>query len=598
LVNQQEKPPMTRFPSKPFMRQSRINPRLGHQGGRAGVRRFLPGVDLMEARTLLSTLTVQNNFDSGAGSLRAIVGTAPSGSTIKFASSVHSITLTSGDLDIATNLTIEGPGASRLAISGNGAGRIFDISGSAAVSICGMALADGLASSGGAILLNDAASLSISNCTVSHSVAIGGTAGTGSGGGIEDDSSGALTVTQSTFDANKAIATGPNGVPGLIGFNPGSIFAYGGAINLGPGSTSTATISDSSFAGNQALGGAPGASAAGGALSNSSNVVASMTVTGCTISGNEAIGEAGGDGEINFGSGQGGGINDFSSLTVTASTITDNLALGTPLASGAVPSQTVSSGSASAGGGVFCLPEFVPTATVFIEHSTIAGNKAKGGAGAAGSAGSVGEGGGISLILVNAGVVDGCTIAGNVASGGAGGTGAVGAPGAGGGIDLGFFSSVTLKNTFVLGNEAIGGAGNSAAAGGLAVGGGIDVGTGVVYGGSDSCSLTLKDSSALGNQAIGGAGGSGSKGGDASGGGVAVLPGSIAMIDATLIAANAVVGGAAGAGGSVGQGTGGGLFIGTTAEVTVSPTTFVVFNVASTSDDNIFATVTIAQSDG
>ena len=70
-----------------------------------------------------------------------------------------------------------------------------------------------------------------------------------------------------------------------------------------------------------------------------------MTVTGCTLSDNAAIGAAGGDGKINFGSGQGGGINDFASLIVRNSTLTDNLALGTPLAPGAVPSQTVSSGS-------------------------------------------------------------------------------------------------------------------------------------------------------------------------------------------------------------------------------------------------------------
>ena len=39
-------------------------------------RRFLPRVDLMEDRTLLSTLTVTNNKDSGSGSLRALIAAA------------------------------------------------------------------------------------------------------------------------------------------------------------------------------------------------------------------------------------------------------------------------------------------------------------------------------------------------------------------------------------------------------------------------------------------------------------------------------------------------------------------------------------------
>ena len=62
-----------------------------------------------------------------------------------------------------------------------------------------------------------------------------------------------------------------------------------------------------------------------------------MTVTGCTLSGNAAIGEAGGDGVVNFGSGQGGGINDFDNLTVVNSTLIGNQALGTPLAPSASP---------------------------------------------------------------------------------------------------------------------------------------------------------------------------------------------------------------------------------------------------------------------
>ena len=268
-------------------------------------------------------------------------------------------------------------------------------------------------------------------------MATGGTAGTGFGGGIEDTSSGALTVTNCTFDANKAIATGPNTVPGTPGYTPGYIIALGGGIDLSFVASGSATISDSTFTGNQALGGTTGASAGGGALSNSSNTPGTtMTVTGCTLSGNAAIGEAGGDGITNFGSGQGGGINDFDNLTVVEFDTHRQPRPGTPLASGAVPSQTPSSGSSTAGGGVFCLGVYVPAAAVSRDRQYAHRQSGNGGAGAAGSAGSVAEGGGISLIAVPSALVTDCTLADNVAQGGAGGSGGVGATGVSGGIDL------------------------------------------------------------------------------------------------------------------------------------------------------------------
>ena len=382
-----------------------------------------PWLEVMEDRTVLSPLIVTSSADSGPGSLRAIISTAPSGSTIEFAHKVHNITLTSGDLDIATILTIDGPGVNQLTISGDNASRVFDISGTASVSISGLTITDGLATAGGGILLQGSASLNLSNCTVSQNVATGGTAGTAVGGGIEDTSAGALTVTHCTFDGNKAIATGPNTVPGTPGYTPGYIIALGGGIDLAFVASGSATISDSTFTDNQALGGTTGASAGGGALSNSSNTPGTtMTVTGCTLSDNAAIGEAGGDGMVNFGSGQGGGINDFDNLTLVNSTLIGNQAVGTPLAPGAAPSQTPNSGSTTAGGGVFCLGVYVPNATVSVTSSTITGNQAVGGVGAAGSAGSVGEGGGISLIGVTSGLVSGCIVAANVAQGGAGGT--------------------------------------------------------------------------------------------------------------------------------------------------------------------------------
>jgi len=526
---------------------------------------------------LPSVLTVTNLLDSGPGSLRAEIAAANSGDTIDFAPRLHgTITLSSGELTISDSITINGPGADKVSVSGNDASRIFDITGSASVDIWGLTLTDGLATSGGGILLEDSAALNLSSCAVTENEAVGNAAGTGFGGGIEDTSSGTLTVTNCSFVANQAVATGPNTVPGTPGYTPGYIIALGGGIDLSFVASGSATISDSTFTGNQALGGVAGASAGGGALSNSSNTPGTtMTVTGCTISGNAAIGEAGGDGITNFGSGQGGGINDFDNLTVLDSRVAGNVAQGTPLAPGAVPSQTPSSGSATAGGGVFCLGVYVPAANVNISNSTLAGNQAVGGAGAAGvssiaggagSAGSVGQGGGISLIVVPSAVVEGCALRDNVAQGGAGGNGAagaqggVGAPGASGGIDMAFGSVVTVSNTILSHNEAIGGAGGNGSKGGDGVGGGINDGTGVLYGASDDCTLTLTNCTLVHNQALGGAGGSGNNGGDALGGGLSVLGASTASIGSSALFANQAQGGPGGAGANGGSGLGGGLY--------------------------------------
>ena len=53
------------------------------------------------------------------------------------------------------------------------------------------------------------------------------------------------------------------------------------------------------------------------------------------------------------------------------------------------------------------------------------------------------------------------------------------------------------------------------------------------------------------------------------------------------------LGGSAGTGGASGQGLGGGLYIDAGAGVTLNKSTKVVFNYASTDDDNIFGTYTI-----
>lgn len=206
----------------------------------------------------LATLTVTNTNDSGPGSLRQAILTANSGDTINFSLPAGSIiTLTSGELLIQNkSLTILGPGAHELTIqrstaTGTPQFRIFHVasnSGSFTVSISGLTITNGIASSGGGGLENEGATiLNVSGCVISNnsaSVVGGGIASLGT----------ALNVTRSTISNNSA----PSG---------GGVY----------GQNSTITIANSTFTGNS--------SNNGGGL----NVqLATVNLTNATIAGNSA----------------------------------------------------------------------------------------------------------------------------------------------------------------------------------------------------------------------------------------------------------------------------------------------------------------------
>src|SRR5438132_4889361 len=107
-------------------------------------RSFTPTLDILEDRTVPSTFTVNNLNDSGAGSLRQAVvdANAHAGADqIAFASALRgTITLTNGQLSITDGVTINGPGSSRLTVSGRDANRVFDIGRNLTVSINGLTL--------------------------------------------------------------------------------------------------------------------------------------------------------------------------------------------------------------------------------------------------------------------------------------------------------------------------------------------------------------------------------------------------------------------------------------------------------------------------
>ena len=89
-----------------------------------------------------ATFVVNNLNDSGVGSLRDTINIANNNDVVNFLLESHpsTISLTSGPLTIAKNLTINGPGANLLTISSNNYFSVFDIN-AADVKFSGLAIA-------------------------------------------------------------------------------------------------------------------------------------------------------------------------------------------------------------------------------------------------------------------------------------------------------------------------------------------------------------------------------------------------------------------------------------------------------------------------
>src|SRR5262249_44959295 len=122
-------------------RPSSLSPREHRPTGRP--KRFRPLLEGLEQRALLATVT--NLSDDGPGSLREAIAIAPAGDTVVFEPGLSgTITLTTGQLTIDKSLTIAGPGADVLTVSGDDASRVFLIDGST-VAISGLTIADGRA---------------------------------------------------------------------------------------------------------------------------------------------------------------------------------------------------------------------------------------------------------------------------------------------------------------------------------------------------------------------------------------------------------------------------------------------------------------------
>jgi hypothetical protein len=140
---------------------------------------FCPRLLSLDDRTLPSTFVVTNLLDSVAGSLRQAVLDAnahPGPDDIAFAPGLQgTIALTSGQLDITDGLTIHGPGAGRVTVSGTDHSRVFGIAGGVAVTLAELTVAHGQAAMGGGI--DNAGDLTISNGTLSQNQSVNGLGG-------------------------------------------------------------------------------------------------------------------------------------------------------------------------------------------------------------------------------------------------------------------------------------------------------------------------------------------------------------------------------------------------------------------------------------
>ncbi len=299
------------------------------------------------------TLVVTNTNDSGPGSLRDAVAKANAPGTAAdvivfdptYFATPRTITLTSGRLVVTDSLTVTGPGADRLTVSGNNASRVFDAAlktGHIALTISGLRMTGGRAvgnspaiqNYGGAVLAWHA-DLTLRDCVLE--------------GNSAPASGGAVSVSAANLAIESCKIIGNTAGEGGGGVSAGS-FGY------------TTVIRNSTIADNTAVAGSGGGLSVGWAL-----------IQGCTISGNivQAYAKTG------------GGIDSQGPLTVLDSMVSGNQALQgiggginwTSAPSGVIRNCTIAANSAyMGGGGLWLAYNFPPYNSVDIQNCTITGN--------------------------------------------------------------------------------------------------------------------------------------------------------------------------------------------------------------------------------
>ena len=245
---------------------------------------------------MMSTVQVLNLNDSGTGSLRQAIADANAADTIDLNGLAGTITLTT-PLSINKDLTIDGPGARQLTLSGNnhstraitieseydvtindltiaeagtageyGGGiyaksarnsyRLGDEVSYKTLTLLRVRMTDNLATSFGGGVMAKYVNITLADCTFDNNL-VKSSAGYAVGGGLYTDG-GRLTISGSTFSSNRAVAT--------VGTQASQDAVGGGVYFTGP--NVTAAISNSTFTGNSTLagGGTSYNNATGGAM--------------------------------------------------------------------------------------------------------------------------------------------------------------------------------------------------------------------------------------------------------------------------------------------------------------------------------------------
>jgi predicted outer membrane repeat protein len=328
----------------------------------------LLAASLWSVSSSAATLTVTSSADSGAGSLRATVAAAGAGDVIQFdASLTGQVILLASQITVNKALTIEGPGADKITISGGKRSRILNVT--APLTLSGATLKNGLGDGAalfvlrtraivsrcdfvennapngvGAAIYNPGSPLDLTNCKFLRNTA----GGFGIGGAFFGGSGVAVTMTDCVFSENSA-------------HDGGAIFADG-----------PLTMVRCNFTGNSIP-----TDGIAGAVYNEYFT----TITGCVFTSNSA-GDGGEGGALFIGDGvirdsliannrvgstkgytaQGAGIWNFGTLRIENSTIANN-----------------ASGAQSQGAGIY------NDGVLILDNCTLAGN----------STGAFSSGGGI-----------------------------------------------------------------------------------------------------------------------------------------------------------------------------------------------------------
>jgi parallel beta-helix repeat protein len=299
--------------------------------------------------------------DSSSGSLRSVVAAAGEGDTVDLSALACSvITLTQGAIPVRlSTLDVIGAGASKLAIDGAGADRVFVHYGKGTLTLGGMTVRNGAnILTGGYYVAGGACIISSGYIRLDHSTVSGcHSEGEGAyGGGVLARR---VSLYTSTLSGNVAIGSHPATYTAAYG---GGAFAYRGIAALYDSSVSgnRTSFNPTDIHGSYDIG--------GGIFADNGGIVMRSTIQG------------------NYSFGTGGGIAGRSGFSVTDSTISGNTAKGK--GGGGifvrmsdtmnVSNSTIAYNSALKGGGIYV----VGTPQAFVVQSTIVADNAASSSGA------------------------------------------------------------------------------------------------------------------------------------------------------------------------------------------------------------------------